>query len=151
MTTSPKINLTTTDLHSGSLTDNIVKKFQCIHDCDAMLFKIDIPRAFWNIRIDPVDALKLSISWNDKKYIDISTAFGWEAQCSSDSQTQLYTYCQGCHVRAVMRLGTSTTLSLWLQLTRLCTNSICCQISLINWASSWTLIRKPLLPRFSLA
>ena len=42
-----------------------------------LLAKIDISRAFRNIRVDPADALKLGIIWQNKYYLDISAAFGW--------------------------------------------------------------------------
>ena len=44
---------------------------------DPVLAKIDISRAFRNIRIDPSDALKLGISWENKYFIDAAAAFGW--------------------------------------------------------------------------
>ena len=48
------------------------------HDViDTVLFKIDVACAFRNLRVDPVDATKLGISWDGKFYLDPSIAFGW--------------------------------------------------------------------------
>ena len=43
---------------------------------DAHLWKIDISRAFRNVRIDPQDAIHLGIMWQDQYYIDKNLAFG---------------------------------------------------------------------------
>ena len=50
---------------------------------DPMLFKIDVSRAFRNLRADPVDAVKLGICWADKWYIDPAIAFGWASGTSA--------------------------------------------------------------------
>ena len=42
-----------------------------------MLAKIDVARAFRNLRVDPADAFKFGIHWNNKFYLDIVVAFGW--------------------------------------------------------------------------
>ena len=48
--------------------DNTVDE---IRQCeDPVIFKVDIVRGFCNLRVDPVDALKLGISWEGKYYID---------------------------------------------------------------------------------
>ena len=44
---------------------------------DTVLFKVDVARAFRNLRVDPADALKLSIKWNKAYYADLAIAFGW--------------------------------------------------------------------------
>ena len=44
---------------------------------DPVLFKIDMARAFRNLRVDPVDATKFGISWNRKFYLDPSISFRW--------------------------------------------------------------------------
>ena len=44
---------------------------------DPLIFKIDVARAFRNLRVDPVDALKFGLSWHDALYIDTGVAFGW--------------------------------------------------------------------------
>ena len=43
---------------------------------DARLFKIDISRAFRNVRLDPADAIHVGIKWRNKFYIDKNLAFG---------------------------------------------------------------------------
>ena len=42
----------------------------------ARLFKVDISRAFRNIRIDPADSLHLGIYWQDRFYLDRNLPFG---------------------------------------------------------------------------
>ena len=42
----------------------------------ARLFKVDISRAFRNVRIDPADSLHLGICWQDKYYLDQNLPFG---------------------------------------------------------------------------
>ena len=44
---------------------------------DAVLFKVDMARAFRNLRVDPADSLKFGIKWNDAFYVDVGIAFGW--------------------------------------------------------------------------
>ena len=44
---------------------------------DPVLLKVDIARAFRNLRVDPVDSLKLGIKWQDAFFIDVGIAFGW--------------------------------------------------------------------------
>ena len=46
-------------------------------DCEKDLFKIDIARAFRNLRVDPADAFKFGIQWKGQYYLDVSVAFGW--------------------------------------------------------------------------
>ena len=41
------------------------------------LFKIDVARAFHNLRVDPCDSLKLGIYWKGQYYADLAVAFGW--------------------------------------------------------------------------
>ena len=43
---------------------------------DARLLKVDISRAFRNVRIDPGDALHLGICWKGKFFLDKNLAFG---------------------------------------------------------------------------
>ena len=43
---------------------------------DTVLFKVDMARAFQNLRVDPADALKLGIKWNKAFYVDLAIAFG---------------------------------------------------------------------------
>ena len=43
----------------------------------AMLAKIDISRAFRNLLVDPADAFKFGIKWQDKHYLDRAVVFSW--------------------------------------------------------------------------
>ena len=56
--------------------DNILDSVRNIKG-RAMLAKIDISRAFRNLRVDPADAVKFGIKWKDKYYLDQVVAFGW--------------------------------------------------------------------------
>ena len=44
---------------------------------DIYISKIDISRAFRQLRIDPADALKLGIAWKGQFFIDTHCAFGY--------------------------------------------------------------------------
>ena len=44
---------------------------------DMVLFKVDVARAFCNLRVDPADVLKLGIKWNKAFYVDLAIVFGW--------------------------------------------------------------------------
>ena len=44
---------------------------------DTVLFKVDVARAFRNLRADPVDSLKFGIYWRGKYYVDVGIACGW--------------------------------------------------------------------------
>ena len=52
-------------------TDDIVDEI-CKHGDDVTIAKIDVARAFRNLRVDPADALKLGIKWKDDAFIDVS-------------------------------------------------------------------------------
>ena len=56
--------------------DDFVKDIVSIKE-DPVMFKIDVARAFRNLPVDPVDALKLGIKWEGSFYLDKSVAFGW--------------------------------------------------------------------------
>ena len=56
--------------------DDIVQEI-CSHKDDVVISKIDVARAFRNLRVDPADALKLGITWENDVYIDVAVAFGW--------------------------------------------------------------------------
>ena len=43
---------------------------------DTVLFKVDVARAFRNLRVDPADAPKLDSKWNKAFYVDLVIAFG---------------------------------------------------------------------------
>ena len=55
--------------------DSLVDTLNNLGD-NARIFKVDISRAFRNVRIDPADAIHLGIKWDNKYYIDQSLAFG---------------------------------------------------------------------------
>ena len=55
--------------------DDVVRDANAIDD--PLIFKIDVARAFRNLRVDPVDSLKLGIRWNDALYVDGGITFGW--------------------------------------------------------------------------
>ena len=57
--------------------DNIVQHIIALKDQDPVLYKIGVARAFRNIRVDPVDTVKLGIHWQDQYFLDLSVAFGW--------------------------------------------------------------------------
>ena len=42
-----------------------------------LLFKVDVARAFRNLRVDPADGIKFGIKWQNSYYLDPVTAFGW--------------------------------------------------------------------------
>ena len=44
---------------------------------DPVLFKVDVARAFRNLRVDPADCIKFGIKWKDCYYLDGAIAFGW--------------------------------------------------------------------------
>ena len=48
-----------------------------VDDKQICLFKIDIAQASQNFSIDPGDALKFGIKWENKYFLDISVCFGW--------------------------------------------------------------------------
>ena len=54
------------------ITEDIVN---CTEEC--ALFKIDVARAFRNLRVDPCDSLMLGIQWMGQYYADLAVAFGW--------------------------------------------------------------------------
>ena len=59
--------------------DNIVDKI--INVEDPYLAKIDVARAFRNLRVDPADALKFGIFWKGNYYVDVALVFDWVHGC----------------------------------------------------------------------
>ena len=55
--------------------DDIVERILQVED--PLIFKIDVARAFRNLRVDPVDALKFGLSWRDALYVNAGITFGW--------------------------------------------------------------------------
>ena len=56
--------------------DNITEEILRIGE-GVTLAKIDVSRAFRNLRIDPGDALNFGIQWQGRQYLDASAAFSW--------------------------------------------------------------------------
>ena len=56
--------------------DDIVQTILNVKN-DPVLYKIDVARAFRNLKVDPVDALKFGIQWDGLYFLDQSVAFGW--------------------------------------------------------------------------
>ena len=42
-----------------------------------LLFKIDLQRAFRNLRIDPLDYQVFALRWRDETYVDVALTFGF--------------------------------------------------------------------------
>ena len=55
--------------------DMIIEKIQEIGP-EALLHKVDLERAFRNLRIDPTTYPLCCLKWNDVIYVDVSVAFG---------------------------------------------------------------------------
>ena len=69
-----------------------------------LIFKIDIARAFRNLRVDPIDVIKFGIRWDDALYVDGDVAFGWthgsaSFQMVADAIVHFLSK-SGCQVRA---------------------------------------------------
>ena len=56
--------------------DNIVEEIINIGE-DVTLAKVDVSRAFRNLRVDPGDVLNFGIQWQGCQYLDALAAFGW--------------------------------------------------------------------------
>ena len=56
----------------------------------ALIYKVDLKRAYRNLRTDPRDFTVLGLQWRDKRYIDISVPFGLK---SGASACQMVTQC----------------------------------------------------------
>ena len=56
--------------------DNITEEILRVGE-GVTLAKIDVSRAFRNLRIDPGDALNFVIQWQGRQYLDAAAAFGW--------------------------------------------------------------------------
>ena len=59
-----------------------------------MLYKIDLQRAFRNLRVDPLDYKALGLRWRDVTYVDVGIPFGLKqgaasCQLSTDAITYL--------------------------------------------------------------
>ena len=56
--------------------DNIIEEVLTVGE-GVTLAKVDISRAFRNLRVDPGDALNFGIQWQGHQYLDAATAFEW--------------------------------------------------------------------------
>ena len=56
--------------------DDIVQEI-CSHKNDIVISKIDVARAFRNLRVVPANAVKLGIRWGNDVYIDVAATYGW--------------------------------------------------------------------------
>ena len=69
---------------------------------EARLFKVDISRAFRNIRMDPGDAIRLGIKWNNEYFLDQNLPFGAvHGTAIFERITDLIRYIMGCKGCAV--------------------------------------------------
>ena len=76
--------------------DNLVEKIRK-YGPGTLLFKVDLQRAFRNLRIDPGDYDLLGLNWRHQTYVDVAMPFGFRQGASS---------CQFC-TDAIVYLMTS--------------------------------------------
>ena len=62
--------------------DHVVEKIRQ-YGSDALLFKVDLQRAFRNLRIDPANYHLLGLSWCQQTYIDVAMPFGFRQGAAS--------------------------------------------------------------------
>ena len=62
--------------------DNIIHKIRHIGN-SALLYKIDLQRAFRNLRVDPLDYKALGLHWRDVTYVDVGIPFGLKQGAAS--------------------------------------------------------------------
>ena len=55
------------------LVDAVV---QCERVGECFMYKVDLERAFRNLRVDPADYIHLGLFWNDRYYVDTGIPFG---------------------------------------------------------------------------
>ena len=81
----------------------ILSKIRCTKP-PVLLSKIDVARAFRNLRVDPANTFKFGIQWKGHYYLDLAVAFGWvhgssAFQMASDTITSIMRE-QGCSIFA---------------------------------------------------
>ena len=54
----------------------VVAVEQCEKVGECFMYKVDLERAFRNLRVDPTDYMHLGSYWNDGYYIDTGITFG---------------------------------------------------------------------------
>ena len=62
--------------------DHVVEKIRQYRS-DALLYKVDLQRAFCNLRIDPANYNLLGLSWRQQTYIDVAMPFGFRQGAAS--------------------------------------------------------------------
>ena len=62
--------------------DNLVHKIRILGP-SALLYKVDLQRAFRNLRIDPLDYKVLALRWRSKTYLDVAVPFGFSQGASA--------------------------------------------------------------------
>ena len=62
--------------------DHVVEKNRQ-YGSDALLFKVDLQRAFRNLRIDPANYHLLGLYWRQQMYIDVEMSFGFQQGAAS--------------------------------------------------------------------
>ena len=66
--------------------DNIVDQIKATQG-RVLLAKIDMARAFRNLRVDPADTFKFGLKWGGGYYLDVAVAFGWTHGSSAFQMT----------------------------------------------------------------
>ena len=101
MITSITMNTTASTLSYGiPLWIDIVKAVQELGN-EVLLSKIDVSRAFRNLRVDPFEYDALGLSWDGKSYIDISIPMGMKTgsalcQRTTDGHTSRHAVQETC-------------------------------------------------------
>ena len=62
--------------------DTIVEAISTIGS-DALIYKVDLKRAYRNLRSDPRDFSVLGLSWQGKRYVDVSVPYGLKSGASA--------------------------------------------------------------------
>ena len=55
--------------------DQVVERIKLVGP-SALLYKVDLERAFHNLHVDPFDYPLLGLQWNTDVYVDVSVPFG---------------------------------------------------------------------------
>ena len=66
--------------------DMIIQKIRQLGP-KALLFKIDLERAFRNLRMDPLDYPVLGLRWGSENYVDLSVPFGMKSGAAACQMT----------------------------------------------------------------
>ena len=72
--------------------DNLICKIKEMGPT-ALMFKVDLQRAFRNLQMDPADYSVLGLRWRNQTYVDVATAFGFrQGRASCQLCTDAVTY-----------------------------------------------------------